>query len=1120
MIIYTYSSPHCVKWRRLIKKILIMKLIVFLLFIACMQVNAAGYAQKITISQKNTTLEKAFEEIKRQSGYKFWYEGVVIKKANRLDIDFHNVTITEALDYCFKNQPFSYKVFGTSVVVKEKKLVQKRIIQGTVTDSLGVLPGVSVKVKGKSGIGGTTDSSGKYVIDIPGDDDVLVFSMIGYITQEIPAKGLATINVMLKSSSQGLEQVVVVGYGTQKKTTVTGAIASISTKEIKQSPAANLAVTLAGRLPGLTAIQRSGEPGRDVTQLFIRGQGTVNSQSPIILVDGVERELTYVDPNEVESVTILKDASSTAIFGVRGANGVILITTRRGTSLIPEINFSAESGIQDFQRFPTLINSYDYATTRNLAQMNDGQGPAYSDEALEHFRTGDDPLNYANTDWKKHILKDYSTQQRYNLNVSGAGEAVKYFVNAGFLKQDGMFKTEENLSYDPSFKLNRYNFRSNIDIKINKSLKAIMNLGGYLEKQNMPAGIYTDLSSISSVSPALHILAQLITDQLPTIPGPLTPDGEISTWEGGFYPPYGQLNRSGYIQQTRNNIMATFGMEQQLDFVVKGLSAKLLMSFDAKTTNNLLASRQYLKLVQVVEPDGEGGSNIFYKNMGDSKNTPLTLSGSRIFSTLSNVQGYLNYRGNFNKHAVSGLLLYQQQQNIIDSELPYNLRGLAGRFTYGYDNRYFLELNAGYNGSEQFAKGRRFGFFPAVSGAWVISNEPFFNKNDVMNTLKLRGSYGKVGNDRIGSRRFLYLDDVQVNGGGYSPSLGLGQYVMTRLLKNNELQWEVSKKVNLGLEATFFKSIDLVLDVFSERRDNILRTRGTVPVVNGLPIGVLPPVNIGVIENKGFEVELNYKKSFNRDFNLFTKVNLNYATNRQIEADEPILNDTYAYRYRQTDYRIGQNFGYIVDRYFENIEDINNSPVQNVGGHASRPGDFKYIDVNKDGVVDEKDISPYGFSNIPEYQFGLAFNLNYKNWDLSVLLQGVTNVSNYYNSWGTFAVAYYRERHTHSWTEERVMNGEEILYPRLTTETNPNEIPNSFFILDASYIRVKNLEIGYVLPSAISKKIGSSRIRLYGNGLNLFTWDKLPTKDFDPELSSNLTYPIVRVFNFGVNFSF
>jgi TonB-linked SusC/RagA family outer membrane protein len=1120
MIFYTYSSPHGKKRRQLIKNILIMKLIIFLLFIVCMQVNAAGYAQKITISEKNTTLEKVFAEIKKQSGYIFWYEGAVIKKATRLDINLHNASLTETLDYCFKNQPFSYKVFGKSIVVKEKEKVLNRVISGTVTDSLGMLPGVSVKVKGKSGAGGSTDANGKYSVEIPDDEAVLIFSMVGYLTQEIPVKGKAVIDVRLLASSQGLEQVVVVGYGTQRKTSVTGAIASIQTKEIKQSPAANLAVTLAGRLPGLTSIQRSGEPGRDVTQLFIRGQGTINSQSPIILVDGVERELTYIDPNEVESVTILKDASSTAIFGVRGANGVILVTTRRGTSEIPEINFSAESGTQDFPRFPTLINSYDYATTRNLAQTNDDLGPAFSDEALEHYRLGDDPLNYPNTNWKKHILKDFSTQQRYNLNVSGAGQSVKYFVNAGFLKQDGMFKTEENLNYDPAFKLNRYNFRSNIDIRINKSLKAIMNLGGYLEKQNMPAGIYSDLSSIASVSPALHVLAQLITDQLPTIPGPLTPDGDIITWEGGFYPPYGQLNRSGYIQQTRNNIMATFGMEQNMDFLLKGLSAKVLMSFDAKTTNNLMASRQYLKLVQVIEPTAEGGSNIFYKNMGDSKNTPLTLSGSKIFSTLSNVQGYLNYAGNFGKHNFTSLVLYQQQQNLIDDQLPYNLRGLAGRFAYGYDSRYFMEFNAGYNGSEQFQKGRRFGFFPAISGAWVVSNESFFQNKDIVNALKIRGSYGKVGNDRIGSRRFLYLDDVQVNEGGYTSSLGLGQYVSTSLLKNSELQWEVSKKLNLGLEATFLKSFDLVLDVFTERRDNILRTRGTVPIVNGLPISVLPPVNIGVVENKGFELELNYRKNFSKDLNILTKVNLNYATNKQLEADEPMLNEKYAYKYRETNYRIGQRFGYIVDRYFENIDDINNSPIQNVGGHASRPGDFKYVDVNQDGVVDEKDISPIGFSNIPEYQFGFAANINYKNWDLSFLFQGVTNVSNYYNSWGTFAVAYYRERHTKSWTEERFANGEEILYPRLTTETNPNEIPNTFFTLDASYIRLKNLELGYVLPTRISKKIGSNRIRLYGNGLNLFTWDNLPTKDFDPELSSNLTYPIVRVFNFGVNFSF
>lgn len=1013
---------------------------------------------------------------------------------------------------------FASPYTGYGIAERLQQLQQS--VTGTVMDELGSpMSGVTVTVIGTNA-STTTSEKGSYTIAAKKGDH-LRFSFVGYLPVEITVDETFSVNITMQAETSSMGEVVVVAYGKQKKETLTGAIASISTKEIKQSPAANLAVTLAGRLPGLTSIQRSGEPGRDVTQLYIRGTGTINTKSPIVLVDGIERDLTYIDPNEVESVTILKDASSTAIFGVRGANGVILITTKRGTSEIPEVSFTAETGSQDFPRFPSLVSSYDYATTRNLMQRNDGFGDAYSAEALEHYKTGDDPTRYPDTDWKGILLKDYSLQQRYNLNISGAGKRVKYFVNAGYLNQGGMFNVEKGLSYDPSFKLDRYNFRSNIDIQVNKSLKAMLNLGGYLEKQNMPAGIYNDLSFLSSTSPALHILAQLIVDQNATVPGPTTPDGDVSTWQGGFYPPFGSLNRSGYVQQTRNNIMATFGLEQDLAMLIKGLSAKAWMSFDSKTINNMMASRQYLKMVQVIEPTASGGDTVYFRNMGDSKNTPLQLSGGRNFTTLSNFQGYLNYANSFGKHAVTGLLLYQQQKNIIDAQLPYNLRGLSSRITYGYNTRYFAEFNMGYNGSEQFKKGHRFGFFPAYSVAWVISKEDFMKDISFVDNLKLRASYGKVGNDRIGSRRFLYLDDIQVVAGGYSSSLGLGQSVVTNLLKNEALQWEVANKLNVGMDIRVLNALDLTVDFFNERRSNILRNRGSVPVLNGLPNSVLPPVNIGVVENRGFEIELGYRKTVTRDLSVLAKLNTTFARNRQVFADEPLLDETYAYRYRETGFRINQNFGYIVDRYFTSDDDIASSPEQRIPGHEPRPGDFKYVDVNGDGVVDEKDISPIGYSSIPEVQFGAAFNVVYKNFDLSVLFQGVTNVSNYYGGYGVFTLGNnYRARHLQSWTEERAAKGDPVLYPRLTTQTNPNEIENSFFINDGSYIRLKNVEIGYTFVHRLAKKAGAQSIRLYANGLNLVTWDRLPVKDFDPEMTSITTYPLVRVINFGVNFIF
>ncbi|NJX14447.1 SusC/RagA family TonB-linked outer membrane protein [Tamlana crocina] len=975
------------------------------------------------------------------------------------------------------------------------------------------LPGATVMVKGTTK-GTVTDFDGNYNLKAAADA-VLRVSYIGYQSVEEAVGGRVEIDFKLQEDSEQLSEVVVVGFGEQKKATVTGAISSISTQELKQSPAANLAVTLAGRLPGLTSIQTSGEPGRDVTQLFIRGQGTINARSPIILVDGVERDLTYMDPNEVESVTILKDASSTAIFGVRGANGVILVTTKRGSSEIPEVNLSVESGVQSFTRVAKPVNAFEFATLRNLAQNNDGLGDAYSAEALEAYRTHSDPERYPDTDWAGLLMEDFAQQQRVNLNISGAGKAVKYYVNAGYLNQGGLFRTEKNLDYDPSFKLDRYNFRSNIDMQVNPGLKAFLNLAGYVEKQNSPFSVSTASTGQGGTSPSVNILAGIL-DIPSNVPGPTSPSGAVVTTPELPNPAYGLLNRTGYRQQTRNNITSTFGIEQKLDFITKGLSAKAVMSFDTRATNNLNANKNYVREVQVIEQTTTGKDTIYYRNFSDDVETPLNITGSRSFQSFSNFQAYLNYKRSFKKHDVSALVLYQHQKRIINEQLPYNLIGVSSRFTYGYNGKYFFEFNAGYNGSEQFAPGRRFGFFPAVSAGWLISKEKFWNVKGI-DRLKIRGSYGEVGNDRIGNDRFLYLDDISVNGGGYSSSLNEGRRIAINQLKNGELQWEVAKKVNIGFEMGFLNAFDLIVDVFTENRDNILRNRGTIPILNGLPNGTLPPVNIGVVENKGFEVELNYKKAFSPDFFVRGRAFVGYATNKQKFADEPLLPEDYAYRYRQTGYRIGQNFGYVVEKYFETQEEIDNSPEQIVGGHESRPGDFKYKDLNGDGVVDQRDIAPIGASTVPETSFGLGLSTTYKNFDLSVLVQGVANVDKFYRGRGTYASGQnnFFSQHLSSWTPERAANGEHIGFPRLSTEPSPSEKENSFFIRDASYVRLKNLEIGYRVPLK-----GVANMRLYVNGLNLITWDKLPNKNYDPEAANGLTYPLIKVYSLGVNVKF
>lgn len=1134
------------------KLIKIMKLYLALTLIFVSSILAeSSYSQIKSISVKlnQMSLKDSFSVIEDNSDYLFIIMDNTDAELNKkIDANISDKSIDDILNIILDNTDLVYTIVNRQITISKEKAIDeenefkliKSTVEKIVQQNTKMISGSVRDVNGMSIIGanivemgtlnGTvTDFDGNFTLSVE-QNAVIQISYIGYLPQEINTENITIINIVLNEDTKSLDELVVIGYGTQKKLSITGSVASIQTKEIKQSPAANLAVSLAGRLPGLTAIQRSGEPGRELTQLYIRGVSTPNTQAPIILVDGIERDLTFVDPTEVESITILKDASSTAIFGTRGANGVVLVTTKRGTTEKPEISFTAEVSAQDFTRKAKPVNSFDYALLRNLALSNDGLPYQYSAEEIDKYKTGIDPISYPNTDWYSLIFKDYALQNRYNLNVSGAGKMMKYFVNAGYLHQDGQFKTEKNLSYDPSFFLDRYNFRSNIDMQLNPTLKAFLNAAGYLEHINSPVGAFNrgiGSTDIGGDSPSVYLLRELAGFNA-TIPGPLTPDGDVISspnagfpGTGGTLPPYGELNRSGFIKRYISNVTASFGMEQDLDFITNGLSAKVMISYDTRLENNVFKMKSYPKYVQTLREN-----IVTFRPLNNDQETPLSTSSFKHYWNTTNVQGYLNYENRFGKNQFSGLILYQQQQTVINDELPYKLLGLSGRVSYSFDNTYLLEFNAGYNGSEQFAKGKRFGFFPAFSAGWVISEESFFNFRNTVDYLKIRGSIGQVGNDRIGGRRFLYLDNIQLGGGGIG-NLGRGQTIAINSLRNENLQWEVANKANIGIDANLFKDFSLTLDIFKERRNNILINRGLIPGVIGLSSGTLPPANIGVIDNKGYEIELNYTKRIANDFSVFSKINLNYAINVVDFADEPLLPEDYAHRYRNTGYTLGQFWGYEVDGFFESEEDVLDSPVQNIGGHASRPGDLKYKDLNNDDIIDQKDLAPIGKSSIPNYTFGGSFGFTYKNFDLSLLFQGVTGVSSFLGNWSNtyfFSTNNYFDIHLNSWTEERATKGESITFPRLTTQSNPNQNVNSFTISDASYLRLKNAEIGYTLPTKISTKIGANRTRFYINGFNLITWDKLPTKNFDPEYAHNIlngfSSPILRLYNLGFNITF
>jgi TonB-linked SusC/RagA family outer membrane protein len=1011
-------------------------------------------------------------------------------------------------------------------------------ISGKITDESGdPLPGVTIVIEGTT-MGITSDAGGFFVLSVPGENPVLSFSMIGFESQRIIIGKQRLLDIVMKESVSELDEVVVVGYGTQRKVSVTGAIASIQTKELKQSSAANFSNALAGRLPGLTLLQVSGKPGEDNYDIYLRGRGTLNGYDPLILIDGVPRsDLNVLDPNEVASVSILKDASATAVFGVRGANGVILITTRRGETGKAELSISVDQSMQSFTARPDRIHSWEFAELRNQAARNDGSAESdlpFTPYMIDRYKSGDNPVFYPDRDIFHEYFNDYAPQTRINANMNGGTENLHYFCNAGYTGQGGLINTapESQLGYDPSMRLDRFNFRANTDYEILKNLKLSLNLATYLDKINSPA---IEGAGLSSTNELLTRLMAYSYYTPPSQPGPLT--------VGGYGVPAGKpmnntyMNLSlwndingGYHEETATSINTSFVLDWGLDFITGGLSAKFMISYDKKARTIIEGVKDMNLYTAYVATSA--GEKSYYSAIQETATESLSLSKRFGAYYYMNLQYSLNYARQFGRHELSAMALFQrdnwQNQNWqANTDLPYNMLGLVGRITYGYDSRYLAEVNLGYNGSEQFAPKNRFGFFPAFSAGWVISNETFLKDNPLLTHLKLRASYGRVGNDKMGGDRFLYNSVLSQNGGGSISSLNYGNWIYHGRQGNETLQWEIAGKQNYGLDLQLFRCLSLNVDVYSEVRDKILITRSTVPIIQGIELGLLPKANMGKVENKGYEMELTYQKRFNSDLNVVVKGNFAYNRNKILFADEPLLAEDYTWRYRSTGFSIGQPFGYLIDYsngngYINTEEELNGLLPYQVGGNP-RLGDFIYVDTNGDGIISNKDMVPVGYTNIPRITYGLSGNVSWKHFDLSLLFTGIAKSSIqhsdlYVTEFGLGGA--YSNLHKEAWTPERYANGEKISYPALGITSGSSTQSNSFYIWDRSFLRLKNLEIGYTLPEKLTQPVGISHARLYLNGNNLYTWDKFPFNTIDPEQTTARTYPIMKMVNVGVNVVF
>lgn len=1034
---------------------------------------------------------------------------------------------------------------GTALAQQSGKTITGKVLD----ENNQPMPGVTIIVDGTTN-GTMTGSDGTFTLGgVPSGATVIV-SCIGYTDQVLP-EGKTNYLVSLVPDSEMLEETVVVAFGQQKKLSVTGAISTVASADLRKTTSTRLDNALAGRVTGLTSMQSGGgQPGVDGATMYLRGAATTNGKSPLILVDGVERDnIRTIDMNEVESISVLKDASATALYGVQGANGVILIQTRKGQKGKAQLSISVDQSWTSFTKEPSRLHSWEYCELRNEALMNSGEKAAFSDETIAKFRNpllGLDPSSpdydnqvairkavYCDNDYYRMYLKSNTPQTRANANISGGTDFVNYFVNVGYIHQGGNLNTEspDYLGYDPQCYMNRLSLRSNLDFHITKNLTASLNIASYAENVNMPA--VGDLYRGDQSWMITDIIYQSQTI-LPISPGPVTDPrfGGVSDGVVGYNyldrSAYEIINRRGFHTNKRKNLNTQFSVNWDLgELVTKGLSVNGMAAYDTYNIG-VLEGRKKERVYNVrVDYDSE---TLSYSSSNGDKIEPLTMTSSRLSNYQIYVQGSINYARTFGKHNVTAMATaYRRFWEGTSADIPYNVLGTAARATYSFDDRYLVEGNLGYNGSEQFAPSKRFGLFPSGSIGWIASNESFLKGNKYLTWLKFRASYGLVGNDSMGGLRFLYQDDNKIqSGNGFVQGLG-GKIVKEGLIGNKSITWELSKKMNLGVEIGLFKDFRINVDYFTEKRDQILLKRRTVPSFQGVSSDYIPRVNMGKVDNHGVDVEVSYSHTFNRDFSISSRVNFGFNDNTAIELDEPMRSEEYAYQYHEEGFRLGQEFGYLIDwdspgnGYFTSQDEIDSYYPYGFGGKP-RVGDFVYKDVNGDGVIDQKDLSPIGYSTtVPGLNYGISLGLNFKGIDFNVLFSGLGRYSKYYSGQGVVEwtkQGTYFDWTRNGWTEERYKNGEKITYPAISTTKTVSHTENDFFIQNRSFLRLKNIELGYTLPERFLSKVGVKALRVYVSGQNLFVWDNLRITHIDPEQNNSYGYPITKNVTLGLNINF
>ncbi|WP_212006471.1 TonB-dependent receptor [Chitinophaga sp. HK235] len=1025
----------------------------------------------------------------------------------------------------------------------------KKEVRGQVTDTAGSpMPGVTVLVKNSPNIGTTTDMNGRYILEVPDNTTVMVFTMVGYTTQEVTLNGRSVINVQLKNSASQLSETVVVAYGKQKKASVIGSITTINPGELKV-PSSNLTTALAGRLAGVIAYQRSGEPGMDNAEFFIRGATTFGyKKSPLILIDGIEydvTELARLNTDDIASFSIMKDATANALYGARGANGVILVTTKEGKEGKAKLNLRLENSISSPTRDLQLADPITYMEQNNEAVLtrNPLAPVTYSQSQIDNTKAGTNKDVYPTTNWKEMLFKKQTVNKRANFNLGGGGQIATYFVSGGYTKDNGILNVDGRNNFNNNIDLTTYTLRSNVNIRVTKSTSAMVRLHGTFDEYKGPIDggeklyqkmIWSNQVLFPAVYPA-DDAHQFVTHPL---------FGNFNN--GEYLNPYADMVK-GYKQYSRSLMLAQFEIKQDLSsFITKGLSVRAMMNTNRQAYFDV--SRQYIPFWYSATNYDKLNNTYVLRDINPDQGTDYLnyVPGKRSVASTFYLESAVDYNRTFDKHGLAGMLIFiarnnlqtiddnSSNVNLLQKSLPSRNLGLSGRATYSYDNRFFGEFNFGYNGSERFYKTERYGFFPSAGIAWFVSNENFFKPLEhVVNKLKVRANYGLVGNDAIGNEddRFFYLSNVNMSdsrkgatfgtNGGYSRNgISIGRY------DNQAITWETAKNSTFGLEVSLFNKLDIIAEYFFEQRYNILMDRASTPKTMGLQ--ATPKANVGKAESNAFDFTADYNSNIGKDLFVTLRANFTYARNKFKAYEEPRYDEPYRYH---VGYPISQRWGYIAERLFIDDEEVRSSPQQAFGNFKTMGGDIKYRDVNGDGQITPSDMVPIGFPTMPEIIYGFGFSAKYKGVDFSAFFQGsarssfwidVQATSPFINNSDdksvigeTQLLKAYADSH---WSEEN--RDLYALWPRLSPVLNTNSMQTStWFMRNGAFLRLKQVELGYTLPSNLTRRLHMSNLRVYANATNLLTFSKF--KLWDIEMGGKgLGYPIQRVVNFGLMVGF